>query len=575
MITRHYRGWRGTVAAACAGLVLTGCLAPAASRSSDPGTGVRAGVPKTVRIATLREPVRGLAPPGGTQFGDMRSVAFIFHAGLTIYDSLGNLQPHVAQKIPTLEDGDWAVFPDGRMELTWRLRPDVRWHDGVALTAEDFVFGVQIVQDPEVPLFRGRGVQALDAAIALDSQTLVLRWNALYFEANASDPMEIPAVPARFVGELYERRDMQTFINSPFWTSEWVGLGPYKLTDWVLGSHAEAAAFDGFFLGKPKIDRVVIRYFTDLNTMVANLLAADVDVIPAGTIKIEEVMAIRSAWDPRGGGTVLQSRAEIESLRIQFRYPVAPWATDVRIRRALAHMTDRQALVDALLYGTTSVADAFAGLDDPAYRLLEQRGFPRYPFDVTAGERLMTEAGWLRGGDGYASPAGARFGIEFRVVANSDYNVRQGLAITDQWKAAGLNPKLVIIPALDPAKEELKATANGIYWIPDQLTPRVLENFTTRTISSEQSRWRGNNYGAYSNAAYDRLHEQFANTLDAKRRQELKADLLKIAAEDVPFIPTLYAVNYATAFRAGVRGPSPLPAAQLVSTWNIHGWDMD
>ena len=71
------------------------------------------------------------------------------------------------------------------------------------------------------------------------------------------------------------------------------------------------------------------------------------------------------------------------------------------------------------------------------------------------------------------------------------------------------------------------------------------------------------------------LYDRFVNTLETSRRQELHVDMLKMAAEDVPMIPTLYPVNYPTAVRAGVRGPTPLPPVQVVTTWNIHAWDMD
>ncbi len=564
---------------ACFGLLLiVACAPPPASRTSELSAAgnPRPAVSKTVRIAALREPVQGLAPPGGTQHGDRTSIAYIFHAGLTMYDAQGNLQPFIAEKVPSLDDGDWKVLPDGQMELTWRLRRDVRWHDGVPLTADDFVFGAEVVQDPEVPLFRGLGIQGLSEVVALDDHTLLARWKQPNFEANASGPMDIGAYPRRLVGSLYESRDMQAFMNSPYWTSEFVGLGPFKLSQWLLGSSTEAVAFDGFFLGRPKIDRVIIRYISDLNTMVSNLLAGEIDVIP-NIIKIEEVMALRSAWDPRGGGTAVLNFSHVEALRIQFRYPNAPWARDVRVRRALVHMTDRQSLADTLLHGQTKVADAFVSTQDPAYRILEQRGFPRYPYDVAAGERLLAEAGWTAGPDGFVNAAGERFAIELRVVANSTYNTNMGLAITDQWKTARLNPTMFVITNELPTRqrEELKATPNGVFWQPDPLESRVLERFTTARSSTEQSLWRGDNYGAYSNPVFDQMFERYMSTLPATQRHELHADMLKLLAEDVPFIPLLYGPNNSMAYRAGLRGPTSLPPAQLAATWNIYAWDID
>ena len=52
---------------------------------------------------------------------------FIVNAGLTVYDEQATVQPHIAERLPTIENGDWQTFPDGRMEVTWKLRPDARW----------------------------------------------------------------------------------------------------------------------------------------------------------------------------------------------------------------------------------------------------------------------------------------------------------------------------------------------------------------------------------------------------------------------------------------------------------------
>jgi peptide/nickel transport system substrate-binding protein len=559
-------------------LLLAACATPPSSRtgSSDLAAVPRATAAKTVRIAALREPVQGLAPPGGTQHGDRTTISYIFHSGLTTYDAQGNLHPFIAEKTPSLEDGDWRVTPDGQMEVTWRLRPDVRWHDGERLTADDFVFGVQVIQDPEVPLFRGLGIRGLSEVVALDDRTLVAKWKELNFEANVSGPLDMGAFPRRLIGSQFEARDMQTFMNSPYWTTEFVGLGPYKLSNWVLGSYTEAVAFDAFFLGRPKIDRVVIRYISDLNTMVSNLLAGEIDVIP-NIIKIEEVMAIRQNWEPRGGGTTMLNFSHVEALRVQFRYPNDPWARDARVRRALVHMTDRQSLADTLLHGQTSVPHAFVSTQDPAYQLLERRGFPKYPFDVGAGERLLAEAGWTAGPDGFVNASGDRFTIELRVVANSSYNTNMGLAIADQWKAARLNPTMLIITNELPTRqrEELKATPHGVFWQPDPLESRVLERFTTARSSTEQSLWRGDNYGAYSNPTFDQMFDRYMGTLPSNQRHELHADMLKLLAEEVPFIPLLYGPNNSMAFRAGLRGPTGLPPAQLATTWNIYAWDMD
>ena len=72
---------------------------------------------------------------------------FVFHANLTAFDIDGNVVPQVAEKVPTTQDGDWKVNPDGTMEVTWKIKPTAVWQDGTPLTARDYAFGYEVVTD--------------------------------------------------------------------------------------------------------------------------------------------------------------------------------------------------------------------------------------------------------------------------------------------------------------------------------------------------------------------------------------------------------------------------------------------
>src|SRR5207253_6366357 len=65
------------------------------------------------------------------------------------------------------------------------------------------------------------------------------------------------------------------FLGRSFWTADYVGAGPYRLSRWEPGSFLEGEAFDGHVLGRPKIDRVILRIFSDENTVLAAVLAGD------------------------------------------------------------------------------------------------------------------------------------------------------------------------------------------------------------------------------------------------------------------------------------------------------------
>ena len=243
-------------------LVTAACAAPGAPRDGAPASAERPQAPKTVRIGVdaSHEPSGGFIIFSTAGTGWLQQ-ALTFHNGLAIYDESGQLQPRLARKVPTIEDGDWRVLPDGGMDVTWQLRSDAKWHDGRPLVADDFVLGMQIVQDAEVPARRARGVDQIADVVAPDSETVVVRWKQTFMLANAATLELMPAVAQHLVGDAYRQGDKQAVVNHPYWAREFVGLGAYRLGRWELGSELEALAFDQYFLGRPKIDRLLLRYF--------------------------------------------------------------------------------------------------------------------------------------------------------------------------------------------------------------------------------------------------------------------------------------------------------------------------
>ena len=560
-----------------AGLLVLSCAPQAVSPQDTSGSQQnQKGAPSTLRIGTRKVPTEGLILFQGTSVGGPES-GVTFHAGLITFNERGEVLPHLAERIPTIESGDWRVSPDGRMDVVWKLRPNVTWHDGTPLSAEDLVLAMRVLRDDEVPSVRGRWVSLVMDAVAHDESTLIVTWREPYMLANAMSVSDLPPLPRHLIANLYEQGDKQAFVNSPYWTRDFVGVGPYRMGQWDPGSHAEALAFDGYFLGRPKIDRIIFRYIHDVNTMLANLLAGELDMITVGSIKGEDVLTIKQAWEPTNTGTVIASMHGIRRLWFQFRDPGAPWLRDVRVRRALVHGLDRQTIVDTLHHGLTQVADTLVDADDPLYKLAEARGLPRHPYDLRRAEQLMAEAGWTRSASaGYESAGGQRFGIEVRTVGGSPENLREILAIADLWSSAGFNGYTHLIPSGVANANELRAKAEGVFSVPLRNEPEAMGNYISSQISSERTRWRGSNHGGYSNPVYDHTYDEYITTLDLPKRQGLLADLLSLAAEEVIFVPVYYDASTAyTAFRKGIRGPGRVSANQLADLWNIQSWEVN
>lgn len=549
-------------------LALTACASPDAGPQGQASPRTGSDTPKTLRLAFREEPG---AIHGGSSGTPEREIGDLLNAGLTYFDSAGNLRPKLAQKVPSIADGDWVVSPSGSMEVTWKLKPGLKWHDGAAFTAEDLAFSFRVFKDPAWPLSIPGAVGFIGEAVAVDAQTLVLRYSRVNNGANVVGAPDFPPVPRHLLEEQYSQGGGAGLANSPVWTTDWVGLGPYRMSGRTLGSQIEGAAFDDYVLGRPKIDRIVIRWTIDANAMVSRLLADDVDMIP-NNMEPAQASILKQQWEAAGRGTVNPVPTRLRQVQMQYRDPTAPWASDVRVRQGMLHLLDRQALVDTIVSGMSTVGDTALLPSDPAYALLQQRGLPRFPFDRAQGERLLDAAGWPRGADGTRrNAAGTVFRFNPANVGESDQD--ETLVLVDGLKAGSISSDPDIIPEAAADQNERRARANGVAR-PAVSDTSYWDRFLTSQISSSDNRWRGANTGGYSNPEVDRLVEQWRGTLDSNTLVEKTADLHKVLLDDLAALPLYYQVEI-FAYRKGLTGPGAFAGRGRNATADIHTWTIE
>src|SRR5205814_10328205 len=200
---------------------------------------------------------RSLVTPGSSA----ASPARFFNATLDLPDVHESVYPQLAEALPQFDTDTWRIFPDGRMETRYTLRPNLTWHDGAPLTPEDFAFALRVYKTPELGSANTRPIPQMDEIVVQDARTFVIRWKQPYVDA-AGMHISFQALPRHLLEEDFKTMDAVAFTGHPFWTFQYAGAGPYKLDRWEAGSFLEASAFDNYTLGRPKIDR--------LKTMIIN-----------------------------------------------------------------------------------------------------------------------------------------------------------------------------------------------------------------------------------------------------------------------------------------------------------------
>jgi peptide/nickel transport system substrate-binding protein len=360
------------------------------------------------------------------------------------------------------------------------------------------------------------------------------------------------------------------FFNQPFWTSEYVGAGPFVLRRWEPGSFLEGEAFVGHVLGRPRVDRLIMRIFPDENTVLTNVLAGEVDVVMRLALRFEHGMVLKREWVPARKGEVLftlSTGGQYAMFQFRREYQKTPELFELPVRQALATAYDARAVNEALFEGEVPVIDTFLAPTMPAYPLVE-RVLSKYPYDPRRTEQLMGSVGLVKDREGYFARGGNQFRPDFRMTAGRVNEQAQAI-IVDTWRAAGINAQPSVLPTAQELAEA-RHTFGGVANAGGVLI--ALRDFPSTQIASPATRWVGRNRGAWVSPEFDRLYDGFHGSLDRSERDRLLAAMLQLVSAEVPAFPLFAAPDVWVHTTQVSRLIPGTPDTQQL--WNIHEWEM-
>jgi peptide/nickel transport system substrate-binding protein len=438
------------------------------------------------------------------------------------------------------------------------------------LSARDFVFAWRVYATPELGTAASPPLNYMEEVQAPDERTVLIRWSRPYPEADELVPALFSPLPRHILESAFQQQEWEAFAHHPYWSREYVGLGPYRITAWEPGSFMEANAFDRYVLGAPKSPRLRFLFVADPNAAVANVLAGEADLVMEGTIQFEQAMTLKQAW-ANGGGTVFFHPNQWKSTRFQLRPELAsPRALlDVRVRRALAHTLDKKGLNDTIYGGEALIADGVIPPMSPYFDAVD-RALAKYPLDPRRAQQLMGEAGYSKGPDGtYVSAADGKFIADLTSHAGTN-NAEDISLMAYGWREAGFDVHEVMYGRPQAQDSHLRAIFPEIYHNNQNQGVKTLLDHTSSAIPREENRWVGSNRGGWSNNEYDRLADALSTTLEKDRRTQLVAQLWKLFSEQLPAISVFFAYHH-WAHVAGLKGPKVVAPGSAVA-WNIHEW---
>jgi len=528
---------------ACAALLLVGCAGPP-RRAGDGATGGT-----LVIVATGDADV--LFPPAGavTTSADVAGLVFSRLADLTFdlntVDDSGFV-PELARS--------WD-HPDSTT-LVFHLDPRARWHDGVPVRAADVAFSFDVYRDTLVNSRFRPNLDAIDSVTVRDSLTAVFHFHRWYPEQLYDATYHMKVLPRHLLDSIPRTRlASSAFARAP------VGSGPFRFVRWEAGAAIEVAADTAYFLGRPRLDRVIWRIVPDLGSAVGALLAGEGDAIPL--IPPAELRArVRAAPTLRLVPYPSNAVAYVAfNLRGRGGKGAHPIFGDRDVRRALAMGIDRATLVRSLFGAEGEVP---VGATARAQWIWSD-SIRQVPFDTAGARRLLEARGWRPGPGGVRWKSGVP--LRFSLLYPTTSRLRQDAAVLLQAQLKPLGVDLRLQPLEFTLFEErsVRKDFDATFQARtlDASPASVLQLFGTEGA-------RQSNYGSYESPAFDALaHRAIAAPTRAAARL-LWREALGALNEDAPAV-FLFSPPVAAAVHRRFAGVRIRPDEWLagVSAWSV------
>jgi peptide/nickel transport system substrate-binding protein len=481
--------------------------------------------------------------PTVTGDGASHEVGGHIYSGLVTYDKDLNPVGDLAES--------WEFSRDCR-DLTFRLRPGVKWHDGQPFTADDVVFTWQTTIDPKVPSPYKSEYEKVESVRAEGPNVVRIHYSQPFAKAlsNWATAMLPKHLLEKYVSEGRIREAPQN------WSAP-IGTGPYRFKELRSGEKVVLVANRDYWDGRPYISRIVYRIIPSQATTFLELKARGVDAMTLTALQYARQTNYRA----------------FERAFTKFRHPgngytyigfnlKDPRFADRRVRQAFAHAINKRELMDGVRLGLAREA---TGPYKPGTWVYTDK-VKTYPFDMEKARQLLAEAGWReKNADGLLVKDGKPF--TFEVLTNQGNDERKKIAeiVQAQLGELGVRVEIRILEWAAFLKEHIKkrnfeaiVMGWGIGIDPDQYV----------VWHSSQNGPDQLNHISYANPEVDRLLEAGRTSCVQAERVKIYRRLQEVLAEDLPII-YLYFGDALPVVSSRVHGIDPGPNGVR---WHQEKW---
>jgi len=541
----------------------------------------------------------------------------LFHVGCMSQNEKAEWVALGCEQVPTIENGGAKFVGEGEekhLEVTYKIRKDWRWTDGVPVTSKDIIYIWKLAMDPNFE-FEGRSAflkfydvvaaddktavvkfmtrQQINDAVAgtltgnVDFKAFQADYEAMYgkdWPYYASDPVywliQESWMPAHILENIPGDQQAESdYARMP------VGDGAYVVKEWKPNQELVLEASElPFPLGEPKIKTITFRFYGDSAGVLAALQSGEADLAHGNVAGLTESNGPDLDALEAGGAYKVTWVNGYSFEHMDINLDKEP-LNDLKVRQALYYALDRQTIIDTLYYGKKVMTDLPLpkGL---SWAYPPDSDITTYPYDVEKAKALLAEAGW----DCNAMPCtktvdGVEKKLEFTLMTTDRTDrIRLAQVVQQMWKKINIGVNLQFLYG-----RGLFATcaAGGpmncgnyqaaIYTFSTNDDPGLYVTYACSQIPTEANSWSGQNWPRWCNQtaqdAVNQAENNPENVLSREKRKPYYATFFKEMTNDVPVVffygsnePFPHVANW-TNFKAG-------PTQFSYDTWNAWEWEV-
>jgi len=461
-------------------------------------------------IEALLGNISGLIP-NVTSDAASHEVANNIYSGLVTQDRELNIVPDMAES--------WTFSPDC-LDLTFKLRRNVKWHDGHPFTADDVVFTYETMINPKTPTAYREEFKVVGSVEAPDPYTVRIHYPQPYAKALLSWSMWM--LPKHLLASYAREGKLR---EAPQNRDQPVGTGPYKFQEWRSGEKVVLVATRDYYREGPYISRVVYRIIPSQPTIFLELKANGIDSAGLTALQFKrqtDFPAFRKAYNkyPYPANAYTYFGFNLKDPRF----------ADKRVRQAFAYAINRREIIEGVILGLGREATGPYKPGTWPYN----PNVKTYPYDPARARQLLAEAGWkARNADGILVKDGRPF--TFELMTNQGNEERRKIAeiIQASLKEVGVQVEVRIIEWASLLKEYLKK----------KRFEAIVLGWGIGTDPDQYNIWHSSKTGpdelnqiSFANAEVDELLEKGRSSCQQAERVKYYYRLQEILAEEQPLV---------------------------------------